>query len=61
MVAPMRAKERGVMSVAISRKPTDAGDVIFTGTPAGVGAVSPGNELRGGIDGLSDIALTIAA
>ena len=38
----------------------DAGDVVFTGTPAGVGAVSAGNELRGGIDGLTDITLTIA-
>lgn len=35
------------------------GDVIMTGTPAGVGAVSPGDEIRGGIDGLAPIALTI--
>ncbi len=38
----------------------DAGDVILTGTPAGVGPVNAGDELRGGIEGLTDIALTIA-
>jgi fumarylpyruvate hydrolase len=37
------------------------GDVIYTGTPAGVGPVEPGNSLRGGVDGLSDIELTVAA
>jgi fumarylpyruvate hydrolase len=35
------------------------GDVIMTGTPAGVGAVMPGDEITGGIDGLAPIALTI--
>lgn len=37
------------------------GDVIYTGTPAGVGPVEPGHHLHGGIDGLSDIQLSIAA
>jgi fumarylpyruvate hydrolase len=37
-----------------------AGDVILTGTPAGVGPVGPGDVLEGGIDGLEGIALTIA-
>jgi fumarylpyruvate hydrolase len=35
------------------------GDLIYTGTPAGVGAVKPGDVLHGGIDGLDPIALTI--
>ena len=35
------------------------GDVIYTGTPAGVGAVEPGAVLTGGIDGLEEIKLTI--
>ena len=35
------------------------GDLIYTGTPAGVGPVKPGDVLTGGIDGLADIALTI--
>ncbi len=35
------------------------GDVILTGTPAGVGAVVAGDRITGGIDGLEPIALTI--
>lgn len=35
------------------------GDLIYTGTPEGVGAVQPGDKLTGGIDGLGSIALTI--
>ena len=35
------------------------GDLIMTGTPAGVGPVSPGDRITGGIDGLDPIALTI--
>ena len=37
------------------------GDLIFTGTPAGVGAVVPGDRLDGGIDGLGALAITVAA
>ena len=37
------------------------GDVIMTGTPAGVGAVVAGDAITGGIDGLDPIALTIGA
>jgi len=36
------------------------GDLIFTGTPAGVGAVGPGDRLDGGIDGLGTLAISIA-
>ena len=36
------------------------GDLIFTGTPAGVGAVVSGDRLDGGIDGLGTLAVTIA-
>lgn len=35
------------------------GDVIMTGTPAGVGPVSVGDTLTGGIDGLTPISLHI--
>ncbi len=35
------------------------GDLIMTGTPAGVGPVVPGDKLTGGIDGLTPISLTI--
>jgi fumarylpyruvate hydrolase len=36
------------------------GDLIFTGTPAGVGAVVAGDRLDGGIDGLGTLAVGIA-
>ncbi|MGO4762833.1 fumarylacetoacetate hydrolase family protein [Cupriavidus sp. 2KB_3] len=35
------------------------GDVIFTGTPAGVGALNPGDVVTGGVDGLGEIAFTV--
>ena len=35
------------------------GDLIFTGTPAGVGAVETGNVLVGEIDGLSPVSMTV--
>ncbi|MDT3382350.1 fumarylacetoacetate hydrolase family protein [Labrys neptuniae] len=37
------------------------GDLIMTGTPAGVGAVVAGDVITGGIDGLDPIELTIGA
>ena len=36
-----------------------AGDVIFTGTPAGVGATVPGDRLEAEIDGVGKLAVTI--
>jgi fumarylpyruvate hydrolase len=36
-----------------------AGDLIFTGTPAGVGPVRPGDSLVGGIDRLETLRTTI--
>ncbi len=36
-----------------------AGDLIFTGTPAGVGPVRPGERLIGAIAGLDDLVVTI--
>ncbi len=35
------------------------GDLIYTGTPAGVGPVTKGDVLVGGIDGLSGIKVTV--
>jgi fumarylpyruvate hydrolase len=37
------------------------GDLIFTGTPAGVGALQPGDRLEGGIEGLETLRNTIVA
>ena len=36
-----------------------AGDVIMTGTPAGVGPVKRGDELLGHIDGIGDLKVTV--
>lgn len=35
------------------------GDLIFTGTPAGVGAVTGGDHLTGGVDGVDEIMIDI--
>ena len=37
------------------------GDVIFTGTPAGVGPIRPGDLVEGGIEGIGTIATRFAA
>ena len=37
-----------------------AGDLIFTGTPEGVGAVVSGDEMVGGVDGLGELRVRIA-
>jgi fumarylpyruvate hydrolase len=39
----------------------EPGDVIFTGTPAGVGPVKPGDELLAGVDGVGELKVRIAA
>lgn len=36
------------------------GDLIFTGTPSGVGPVQPGDRLEGGIAGLEVLTNSIA-
>ncbi len=35
------------------------GDLIFTGTPAGVGAIVPGDKITGGVDGIGGIEFTV--
>lgn len=35
------------------------GDLIYTGTPAGVAAINPGDRLEGGIDALDELITTI--
>jgi fumarylpyruvate hydrolase len=39
----------------------EAGDIIMSGTPAGVGPVVPGDEMTGAIDGLGEISIVIGA
>ena len=38
-----------------------AGDLIFTGTPAGVGRLEPGDRVEGGIEGLETLTHTMGA
>jgi fumarylpyruvate hydrolase len=35
------------------------GDLIFTGTPAGVGAIQKGDKIRGHVDGVGDLDVTV--
>lgn len=44
------------ISRSVALKP---GDLVLTGTPAGVGPLEVGQRVRGGIDGLGELALTI--
>jgi fumarylpyruvate hydrolase len=39
----------------------EPGDLIFSGTPAGVGPVNPGDALHAGIDGVGELKVLIAA
>ncbi len=38
----------------------EAGDLIYTGTPAGVGAVAPGDVLTGAVAGVASLTVSIA-
>ena len=38
----------------------EAGDLIYTGTPAGVGPVQPGDVLKGEVAGVASLTVTIA-
>ena len=37
------------------------GDLIYTGTPEGVGAVLPGDQITGRVEGIAEIALRVGA
>jgi len=37
------------------------GDLIYTGTPAGVGPVKPGDRLQGAVEGIDEISINIAS
>ncbi|MBV8031042.1 MAG: fumarylacetoacetate hydrolase family protein [Betaproteobacteria bacterium] len=39
----------------------EPGDVIYSGTPAGVGPVKPGDEMNAGIDGVGELKVRIVA
>ena len=44
----------------LSRSVTLApGDLVYTGTPAGVGALQPGDVISGGVEGLGQFSMTV--
>ena len=45
-----------ICSQSVELKP---GDLIFTGTPAGVGPLAPGDRVTGGVDGIGTVEITI--
>ncbi len=48
-----------IISIASNSVELKPGDLIFTGTPAGVGALGPGDRVEGGVDGIGTISITI--
>ncbi|WP_292576109.1 fumarylacetoacetate hydrolase family protein, partial [Mesorhizobium sp.] len=45
-----------ICSEAVELRP---GDLIFTGTPAGVGPVQAGDRITGGVDGIGTVEVAI--
>jgi fumarylpyruvate hydrolase len=52
---------RDVIAIISNSMELASGDLIFTGTPAGVGPLVVGDEARGGVEGVGEIAITISA
>ena len=48
-----------IIAVASHSVVVHPGDLIFTGTPAGVGRIEPGDLVTGGIDGLDEFTFSI--
>ena len=48
-----------IISVLSTYYELKGGDLIFTGTPAGVGPIRPGDAMVGGVDGVSEIAVSV--
>lgn len=49
-----------IVSICSKGMELEPGDLIFTGTPAGVAAIEPGDRVTGGVDGIGEIAVDIA-
>jgi fumarylpyruvate hydrolase len=52
---------RDIISILSRSMVLKPGDIIMTGTPAGVGPIVAGNHVTGGIDGVGVIAVSIVA
>jgi fumarylpyruvate hydrolase len=48
-----------VIAAASAAMRLEPGDLIYTGTPAGVGALVPGDRVRGAVDGVGTIEISI--
>jgi len=48
-----------IVSIISGSMRLEPGDLVFTGTPAGVGPLVPGDRLTGGINGLAEITMDI--
>jgi fumarylpyruvate hydrolase len=46
-----------ILSKTMTLKP---GDIIYTGTPEGVGPISKGDKISGGVEGIGEISITIS-
>jgi fumarylpyruvate hydrolase len=55
MIWPVR-EHLAILSQAMELAP---GDIVMTGTPAGVGAVVPGDVITGGVDGIGELRVEI--
>jgi fumarylpyruvate hydrolase len=49
-----------IISILSKSMELKRGDIIMTGTPAGVGAIVPGDRVTGGIDGLGEISISVS-
>lgn len=49
-----------IIAIASRSVEVKPGDLFMTGTPAGVGPLSPGDRVEAGIDGIGTISLTVA-
>lgn len=48
------------IAILSTYQPLLPGDLIFTGTPAGVGTLEPGNQALGEIDGVGTVEITVS-
>lgn len=58
-ISQMLWKNREIIAELSKLYLLQPGDLVFTGTPAGVGAVVPGDKLVAAIDGLGELAIEI--
>jgi 2-keto-4-pentenoate hydratase/2-oxohepta-3-ene-1,7-dioic acid hydratase in catechol pathway len=64
MMARVGSRERTQLSkddLMADRITLRPGDLVSTGTPAGVSRLSDGDRLRGGIEGIGEMAFTVRA